>query len=530
MPNTLIDLQTEPKYALEGKIVTMNDDFKVIAKGIVYIENNRIYDVKPSNAPPPQSFENIVVVHTEGTIFPGLIELHNHLCYDILPMWNIPKKFDNRDQWKSNPDKARLISGPMQVLAQSLEYMEAIIRYVECKCLFSGVTASQGITLMNAAKGTKAKFKGMVRNVEATDNADLPDADARIADVEAKNAAAFLDELVALEGKGCELLHLSEGIGETERAHFLALKISEEKWAITNALAGIHCVALEPEDFEILKSAEASIIWSPFSNYLLYGQTANIKAARDAGVLIGLGSDWSPTGSKNLLSEMKVAHLISKESSGLFSDKEIISMATRNAAKILKWEKQLGTIERDKIADLIVIDGRTGDPYKRLINATETAVKLVIIDGIPKYGKKKLMEKFKINAEKLRIGKTAHLLNLQTDKDNPISVELTLKEATSRLKDALSRLSELSAEVTVTAPELNAEPQWFLSLDQDQPRNEIEAAALQILDYTTLLKDTVIELDPLTVVDDESYCGIISKQTNLPDFLKTGLPLMYGVN
>ena len=54
------------------------------------------------------------------------------------------------------------------------------------------------------------------------------------------------------------------------------------------------------------------MIWSPLSNLLLYGGTAHVDAAREAGVTIGLGSDWSPTGSKNLLGELKVAWLYSQ--------------------------------------------------------------------------------------------------------------------------------------------------------------------------------------------------------------------------
>jgi hypothetical protein len=40
------------------------------------------------------------------------------------------------------------------------------------------------------------------------------------------------------------------------------------------------------------------LIWSPFSNLLLYGETANIASAKSAKVTIALGSDWTPTGSK----------------------------------------------------------------------------------------------------------------------------------------------------------------------------------------------------------------------------------------
>ena len=40
------------------------------------------------------------------------------------------------------------------------------------------------------------------------------------------------------------------------------------------------------------------MVWSPFSNLLLYGRTADIARAKQEGVLMALGSDWSPTGSK----------------------------------------------------------------------------------------------------------------------------------------------------------------------------------------------------------------------------------------
>jgi len=58
------------------------------------------------------------------------------------------------------------------------------------------------------------------------------------------------------------------------------------------------------------------MVWSPFSNLLLYGGTSDIARARNEGVLIALGPDWSPSGSKNLLGELKVARLVSEEAGG----------------------------------------------------------------------------------------------------------------------------------------------------------------------------------------------------------------------
>ena len=52
-----------------------------------------------------------------------------------------------------------------------------------------------------------------------------------------------------------------------------------------------------------------SVVWSPFSNLWLYRGTTDVLAARAAGVRICLGADWSPSGSKNLLGELKVADM-----------------------------------------------------------------------------------------------------------------------------------------------------------------------------------------------------------------------------
>ena len=102
-----------------------------------------------------------------------------------------------------------------------------LVRYVECKCLLGGVTTSQGIMLSSNA-GVQRFYRGIVRNVEQTDDPDLFEAQGRIADVDAKDARAFLARLKKEDS--CFLLHLSEGVtqsGQTDsvaRRHFLALQ------------------------------------------------------------------------------------------------------------------------------------------------------------------------------------------------------------------------------------------------------------------------------------------------------------------
>ena len=115
------------------------------------------------------------------------------------------------------------------------------------------------------------------------------------------------------------------------------------------------------------------MVWSPFSNLLLYGDTADVARARQEGVLMALGSDWSPTGSKNLLAELKVARMVSEDAGDVFKARELVSMATINPARMLKWEAALGSIEAGKRADLLVIDDRQGEPYDHLIAARESS-------------------------------------------------------------------------------------------------------------------------------------------------------------
>lgn len=520
----------------------MDASFSVLDRGTVYVNAGSIAAVKPTGTPPPPGFENVDIIKTNGTIYPGLIELHNHLSYNILRLWDVPKKYTNRDQWSGTPTYQKLISGPMKVLGHSTEYLPAIVRYVECKCLLSGVTTSQGIALYSN-QGITRYYRGIVRNVEQTDEADLPEADSRIADVEATDASKFL---ARLKRSTCLLLHLSEGADKKAHQHFEALNLPDGTWAITRELAGIHCVALEPADYKTMYEHGGAMIWSPLSNLLLYGRTADIKTAKEQGMRIGIGSDWSSTGSKNLIGELKVARSVSAAEGGVFTDRELLAMATRNAAEILKWDKVLGSIEAGKRADIFIISGRRGDPYARLLESRETSIILVIIDGVPRYGRVSLMERFGSGTERLKVGSAERMMNLMQETADPVVGALKLSEARARLRDGLSRLPELAYKMEHPTPqEIRAaivEPRWFLLLEHDEPpgialRTHLplgphgpETARLPVriaaaVPLSELL--TPLDLDALTVADDKTFLDRMAWQPNLPDYVKKNLPALY---
>jgi hypothetical protein len=106
------------RYALEGRVVTMDASSTVLERGVVYVDGDSIAAVAPAGAASPPGFEGVSPVATRGTIYPGLIDLHNHLSYDALTLWDVPEKYTNRDQWGREPDYRRLISGPAAGVGQ----------------------------------------------------------------------------------------------------------------------------------------------------------------------------------------------------------------------------------------------------------------------------------------------------------------------------------------------------------------------------------------------------------------------------
>jgi 5-methylthioadenosine/S-adenosylhomocysteine deaminase len=540
-----IDPADSPRIVLEGRVVTMNGNAKVIANGRVYTHNGDIVAVQEAQAPAPTGFGNTAVTDTGGTIYPGFIDLHNHMPYNVLPLWQVPKKFSNRGQWGRHAEYHSKISAPMQTLAATPELLASICRYVEAKALIGGTTTGQGITLANQS-GIRRYFRGVVRNVEATDDeASLPAASTRVPDVAAKDAQTFLTRLK--KEKSCYLLHLSEGTDATARRAFQSLQIGGASWAITPALCGIHAAALQAPDFEILAANGGSMVWSPFSNMLLYGGTADIAAAKAAGVPISLGCDWAPSGSRNLLNELKVAHIFSEANGGIFTARELVAMVTREAAGLLDWDRVVGTIEVGKRADLLVVEGAAGDPYQQLIRAKESDLALVMINGVGRIGEAALMRKLGFAGETLKVGGANRMLFLAHPAEDPLTRNLTLSAAGDRLTralrglPALARRAERPRPISPMAMARAGANTWRLALDEILDTGvelranlpvrvpggrTLRAAAMRpVFAETKKLSATVMPLaiDALSVVDDPGYLDALDTQKNVPDTIKEGL-------
>ena len=539
----IVDPLDGPAYGLDGRVVTMNDDHDVLASATLWIQGGVVRAVTASDAARPSGFDDAPVLRTGGTIYPGMIELHNHLPYDILRMWDVPQLYGNRGQWGRHSQYRTLVSGPMNVLGKTAGFIEAIVRYVEVKALVAGVTTSQGIALFSNAN-TRRYHRGLVRNVEDTDDPDLPEADTRIADVD--DAASFLERL---ERGRTVILHLAEGVDDTARRHFRALQIPDGRWAITDRLVGIHAAGLTDVDMATFAEHGGAMVWSPSSNLMLYGGTAAMAAARREGVPVTLGSDWSPTGSKNLLRELQVARAVADVLGLAITDRDLVDMVTRNPARALRWDGVLGSLGPGRRADLFVLSGKRGDPYRRLLDAGERSVVLVAVNGVVRYGQPRFLPP---GAEELDVDGSRRALFLDQASVDPVIAEVTFAQAVTRLNDGLSRLPQLAAALEAEAgpmmelggmegvPQVTqlgierAGAQWVLELEDEEPdrtttRPELGVPGIapvpETAEAAAPLSEILepLQLDPLTVIDDSGYAARLRAQRNIPTDIAAAL-------
>ena len=530
-----------PRYGLRGRIVTMDPSRAVRDDGVVWVADGSITDVTAVGDTPP-AHTGSPVIATAGTIYPGMIELHNHLAYDALPLFPIPRCYTKREEWQGTVGYQRYVSGPAGVIASVPDLIRATIRYVECKSLISGTTTSQGLTLRTTP--IKHLYQGIIRNAELPDAPGLTPARPKIGDVTPADVDSFLGSLT---GPGARLLHLAEGLPTSAaRQHFLDLKTSKGTWAINPEFVGIHATGLTADDLAIVAQHGGSVVWSPFSNLILYGVTTDIASAVRLGITVALGSDWSPTASKNLLNELKVAQILSDDKQLGLTGQQLVEMVTVSPARILGWQGSLGSIEPGKLADLTVVAGQTEDPYDHLIGATETDIRLVVIGGTGRYGTPALLQQLSPVDEQFDVAGTARAFHLDTKDPDPVLGPMSLGEAAPILADALEHMPERAAAISPAALGLvvpgglagaGEAERWFLELDQP-PVTGVGAALPE--GVAPALVDAAIgagsfasvavalKLDPLATQGDDTFFSMLANLTNVPEIVRTELPGRYG--
>src|SRR6266404_6322631 len=121
-----------------------------------------------------------------------------------------------------------------------------------------------------------------------------------------------------------------------------------------------HCVWLDDTDRKLLAEKGVGCVHNPSSNMMLASGVAPVVEERAAGIAVGLGTD-GPSGSNNDLDLMEEIDLaaklqkINKMDPRALGAKAVVEMATIEGAKAVHLEKEIGSLEKGKKADLILI-------------------------------------------------------------------------------------------------------------------------------------------------------------------------------
>ena len=121
-----------------------------------------------------------------------------------------------------------------------------------------------------------------------------------------------------------------------------------------------HCIFVDEADRKTLAQRQVGCVHNPSSNMMIASGVAPVPEMRAAGIAVGLGTD-GPAGSNNDLDLMEEIDLAAKLAKITRMDplainaKAVVEMATIDGAKALHMEKEIGSLEKGKKADLILI-------------------------------------------------------------------------------------------------------------------------------------------------------------------------------
>ena len=369
-------------FAIKGTVVTPG---AVLKDGWVVVDGDRIISVTATKP----ALDIARTLETTDIIFPGFVDLHNHPLYNIYPRWTPPQAYHNRYEWRGDEAYMKAIAGPHRPLAPA--HFCDIDRFVELKELLGGTTTLIGISQprdtdisciaglarnldwFSGFNGTKVAAEKIV-NVLGVQPDDVKFAPPGLADSLKTGAADLL------------VIHIAEGRRKDAKTEGEFAALENQGW-LTGRTAVIHGVALTRADFARMRAVGATLVWSPRSNMELYKETADVAAAAAEKVAIALAPDWSPTGSTNMLAELKFAKQVSdSQFKGLFTAKQLFEMSTAVPAKAARIDDKVGSLRPGLFADLFLLRGDANAPYDALAKASPDDVTLTVVNGVPVSG------------------------------------------------------------------------------------------------------------------------------------------------
>ena len=399
---------------LGGTIVTMDQTRRVIEDGGIAISQGRIVAIGP-RADIERAYTSRQRISAAGKVItPGLINGHTHV-----PMVLFRGLADDLDlqEWLTKyifPAEAKNVTeefvrvGARLGLAEMIRggtttycdmyYFEDAIADETAKAGVRGVLGETIIDFPVADNKTNAegmayveKFVARWKGHELVVPAIAPHAPYTVSEEHLKAVRAFSDRT------GAPIVtHISETkreVDDSVKAKGASPVAYLDRIGFLNdRVIAAHMVWPQGTDIAILKRRGVGVVHNPQSNMKLASGVAPVPQMVKENLLVGLGTDGAASNNDlNMWEEMDTVAKLHKVFTGdpkVISAQQAFELATIRGAQALHLEKEIGSLEIGKRADLLVIDRDTLNQiplynvYSDLVYATKASdVETVIING-----------------------------------------------------------------------------------------------------------------------------------------------------
>ncbi len=367
----------------DAMVLTMDKERRFIKRGSVAIVGDEIADVGDADWIAGRYRARRTIDGQNKILMPGLVNVHTHApmtiyrgVADDIPLkeWLYDHIFPLEAKFSSNPENLKagmrlaiaemLLSGTtmfkdMYYFTDQLGAVvaETGMRAMLSEALFDNATPSNG-----GGEKTLQYIDAAIRNWK--DHPLVQQAVAAHATytvspefiVKAKDLARRHDTMfsVHLSENQWEVDTIREMYGATPVKHLERLHVLDRQ------TLAIHCVMLSDEDVDILAETSTGVAHSPQCNMKLANGAAPVPELLRRGVHVGVGTDGVASNNDldmfDEIRTMSLLHKLSSNSTTVVSAKEAVEMATIIGAKAIGYDDKIGSLEKGKKADLILIN------------------------------------------------------------------------------------------------------------------------------------------------------------------------------
>jgi len=370
-----------------GLIVTMDSNRRILERHSLVIDRGRIVEVGKTEDIQKQ-YSNVESVDATGQIvMPGLICSHTHL-YDILVRG---ASFDVAPP----SDFTQLLQRTAWPVDEALTYEDAYASALVASVEF----AKSGVTMFadtysgpNSISGVLDKISQAVEEVgirgfvafEATERHSRSEGlnglkeNARFAEAVSKRPASktmplfsihasftVTDDLIREVKKTAEqfhapiTIHASEGLGDLHHNLENYGKRTVERLSDLGLLGPnvvlAHCVQLISKEIELIAKTGTGVAHNPMSNMATAVGVSPVPEMLKHKITVGLGNDGFIYDTFENIRTAFLIHRVANRDPNAIDPYSVLEMATINGAKLYGMEKEVGSIEIGKTADIIAI-------------------------------------------------------------------------------------------------------------------------------------------------------------------------------